>query len=78
MASNEQEMPELLNRAENVSLESRLRLSRSKCYLVLVDRAAILPQQLIQDIERKDEVEFLGARVTNRGIRTRNKPEESI
>lgn len=74
LASSEQEMLELLRCIENVSLEAGLRLNRSKCCLMVVAKATVFPQHLhlIQRIGKKDDIIYLGARITNKG---RSKPE---
>lgn len=65
LAQNEQEMLEIL-RVEPASLESGLRLNRTKCCLLIVDRPETIPMplRLIHDIETNDI--YLGEKLTNR------------
>lgn len=71
LATTEDEMEELLGRIEATSTQVGLKLNREKCCLMIIDRAGILLQQFIRirdkGIEKKDEVIYLGAKITNNG-----------
>ncbi|XP_077256524.1 uncharacterized protein LOC143894254 [Temnothorax americanus] len=69
LATTEEEMAELLQRVERYSEKAGLKLNRSKCCLMTVDRQKVLPNrfQTIQDLERKDELTYLGVQISNKG-----------
>lgn len=68
MASSEEEMEELLRRIEDISTELGLKLNKSKCVLMIIDRAKTLPPlTLLNDIRIKDELIYLGAQICNKG-----------
>lgn len=60
-------MASLLKKIERSSVDSGLKLNKTKCSILAVDRAEILPVhfELIPDIARNGSVIFLGARVLN-------------
>lgn len=58
-----------LEKVEIFSAEAGLKLNRSKCSIMTVDKEETLPIHfdLIPDIEHKDNVIFLGARIFIKG-----------
>jgi hypothetical protein len=68
MANTEEEMDNLLQRIERISGEIGLKLNRSKCCLLKVDRAGAYPENpmYITDIQMKSEVIYLGARISKK------------
>jgi len=69
LAKSEMEMANLLELVEKFSNEAGLKLNRSKCSIITVDRTRTLPLtfNLIPDIDRKDSVIYLGALLSNKG-----------
>ena len=69
LASDEAEMADLLNRIETRSAEFGLKLNRSKCVMMVIDKQKTLPALFarIPDIEKRDKVIYLGAKITNNG-----------
>lgn len=69
LANTEEEMELFLRRVEHFSGEAGLKLNRSKCCLMVIDRAEVLPRRfdLIPDIERKEKTIYLGACISNKG-----------
>ncbi|KAL4083848.1 hypothetical protein QTP88_029164 [Uroleucon formosanum] len=69
LAKTEMEMANLLELVEKFSNEAGLKLNRSKCSIIAVDRTRTLPLtfNLIPNIDRKDNVIYLGALLSNKG-----------
>jgi hypothetical protein len=69
LASTESEMAIFLEKVEGSSADASLELNRAKCSIMMVDKAEILPVhfELIPDIERKENVIYLGARISSKG-----------
>jgi hypothetical protein len=69
MAKTEEQMANLIKCIEKISGEVGLKLNRSKCCLLNVDRAGVHPENptYIKDIQMKSEVIYLGARISNKG-----------
>lgn len=58
-----------LKKVKIFSVDTGLKLNKAKCSLMTVDREETLPIyfELIPDIECKDDVIYLGARIFNKG-----------
>lgn len=69
LASTESEMASFLEKVERSSVDAGLKLNRAKCSIMTVDIAEILPThfELIPDIERNENVIYLGARISSKG-----------
>lgn len=69
LANTEKEMALFLQRIEHYSSEAGLKLNYTKWHMMVVDREGILPHKcpLLADIERKENVIYLGACITNKG-----------
>jgi len=69
LAKTEVEMTNFLEVIERFIYEACLKLIRSKCSIIAVDRTKTLPPtfNLIPDIDRKDSTIYLGALLSNKG-----------